>query len=90
MWGKFSMMKHLTIVDPLSLHKSKITYFHTFSVCLMVIAPSSKNFMSIGGISHFFMKTGWSDLKKLICDLFHVGSTLVESESIERKTRLSE
>ena len=30
------------------------------------------------------------DLKKLVSDLFHVGSALVESESIRNKTRLSE
>ena len=30
------------------------------------------------------------DLKKLVSDLFHVGSALVGSESIKRKTRLSE
>ena len=30
------------------------------------------------------------DLKKLVRDLFHAGCPLVESESIKRKTRLSE
>ena len=30
------------------------------------------------------------DFKKLVSDLFHAGSALVESESIKRKTRLSE
>ena len=30
------------------------------------------------------------DLKQLVSDLFHAGSTLVESESIKRKTWLSE
>ena len=30
------------------------------------------------------------DFKKLVSDLFHAGSALVESESSKRKTRLSE
>ena len=30
------------------------------------------------------------DFKKMVSDLFHAGSTLVESESIKKKTRLSE
>ena len=31
-----------------------------------------------------------TDVKKLVSDLFHAGSALVESKSIKRKTRLSE
>ena len=30
------------------------------------------------------------DFKKLVSDLFHAGSAMVESECIKRKTRLSE
>ena len=30
------------------------------------------------------------DFKKLVSDLFHAGSAMVESESIKRKTKLSE
>ena len=31
-----------------------------------------------------------ADFKKLVSDLFHAGSTFLGSESIKRKTRLSE
>ena len=51
MLGKISIAKNLRVVEPLSLAsmKQRYTYFHRDSVCLMVIAPSSENFMSIDG-----------------------------------------
>ena len=56
MLNKFSIIKLLDLLAPLFLQRSKITYFHTRSVSLMIIAPSSVNFVSIGEMSHFLSK----------------------------------
>ena len=63
-------MQNLRLVDLSSLQQCKITYSGTCTVCLIVIASSSRNFMSIGEIS-IFMKTGWSDIKVVDGGQFH-------------------